>query len=286
MTTRPAGRFRRLPEWRVTRRSCIWLAGFCFSPSYAAFAQIDYRNLEDDRPTRIEDAYPIERHAFELMLPWRYERESGGNVHSFTPELSYGLLPNLQAGIKLPLAGADDGTERVWGMAGLKVFSLYNLNTESRSLPAVSLRAEGAFPVGGLAGEGTRVTLKGILTRSWGVTRLHANGAYTLGDDALPAAATEPAARWWYGLAVDRTLYRKSTLVVAELYSLKERDDAAVEVNVSLGVRRQLSPVHVIDLGVARRLSDAGPDLELTLGVSRAFAIAGLLPGAPGRATR
>ena len=286
MATRPAGRFPRVPEWRVRRRSGVVLAGFCLLPHSAAFAQIDYRNLEDDRPTRIEDAYPIERHAFEVMLPWRYERESGGNVHSFSPELSYGLLPNFQAGVKLPLAGADDGTERVWGAAGLRVFSLYNFNTESRSLPALSLRADAAFPVGGLAGEGTRFTLKGILTRSWGMTRLHANGAYTLGDDQLPAAAAEPAARWWYGLALDRTLYRKSTLVVAELYALKERDAAPVEVNVSLGVRRQLSPVHVIDLGVARRLSDEGPDLEVTLGVSRAFAIAGLLPGGPRGATR
>jgi hypothetical protein len=32
-------------------------------------AQIDYRNLDDHRPVRTEDAYPIERYAFELLIP-------------------------------------------------------------------------------------------------------------------------------------------------------------------------------------------------------------------------
>jgi hypothetical protein len=31
-------------------------------------AQMDYRNLDDDRPTRVEDAYPAERYAFELIV--------------------------------------------------------------------------------------------------------------------------------------------------------------------------------------------------------------------------
>jgi hypothetical protein len=43
-----------------------------------AAAQIDYRNLDDDRPTRVEDAYPAERYAFELLIPYRFERGRGG----------------------------------------------------------------------------------------------------------------------------------------------------------------------------------------------------------------
>jgi hypothetical protein len=33
-------------------------------------AQLDYRNLDDDRPTVTEDAYPVERYAFEFLLPY------------------------------------------------------------------------------------------------------------------------------------------------------------------------------------------------------------------------
>jgi hypothetical protein len=45
-------------------------------------AQIDYRNLDDERPVATEDAYPVERHAFELLTAYRYEHERGGaNLH-------------------------------------------------------------------------------------------------------------------------------------------------------------------------------------------------------------
>ena len=55
----------------------------------ALTAQIDYRNLDDDRPTLTEDAYPIERHAFEVLLPYRFERERGGaEAHLGELELS------------------------------------------------------------------------------------------------------------------------------------------------------------------------------------------------------
>jgi len=248
----------------------------------AAWGQIDYRNLDDDRPTLLEDAYPIERHAFEFLAPWRYGKDRhGGSVHAFIPELEYGLLPNLQLGLKLPIAGAvDEATPdagRDWGISGLRLFTLYNFNTESRVLPAFALRADATFPVGSLAGEGTRFTLKGIATRSWGRSRVHLNGAYTFGDDQ-PLAAAEAAHKWWYGVAADRTLFRQSMLLVAEVYALRSLSAEPVQVNASLGLRRQFTPYTVVDLGVGRRLrEDAGPDYEVTIGISRAFAIAGLI---------
>jgi hypothetical protein len=54
-------------------------------------AQIDYRNLDDERPLFSEDAYPIERYAFELLVPYRYEAEAGGErVHASVLELGSG----------------------------------------------------------------------------------------------------------------------------------------------------------------------------------------------------
>jgi hypothetical protein len=40
--------------------------------------QIDYRNLDDDRPLITEDAYPVERQAFEFLLPYAFLAEAGG----------------------------------------------------------------------------------------------------------------------------------------------------------------------------------------------------------------
>jgi hypothetical protein len=254
-------------------------AGLLIARPSGGHGQIDYRNLDDDRPTLIEDAYPVERYAFEFLAPWRFSRDRlGGSLHAFTPEIEYGILRNAHLGLKLPIAGTRESGDREWGISGLKVFALYNFNTESRFLPAVAIRTDLTFPVGSLAGEGTRVSVKAIATRSWGQYRLHLNGAYTFGRDR-PLAAAEGANKWWAGAAFDRTLYRRSMLLIGEVYLLRELAAEPVEVNASLGVRLQLTPYLVFDAGVARRLrKTAGPDLELTAGFARAFAIPGLLP--------
>lgn len=266
----------------MSRRNIVWrvllTAGCVLGRPGSVQAQIDYRNLDDDRPALIEDAYPVERYAFEFLAPWRYSRDRfGGTVHAFTPEIEYGLLRNAHLGLKLPIAGASEPGGRDWGISGLRFFALYNFNTETRLLPALSLRSDLSLPVGSLAGEGTRVTVKAIATRSWGGYRLHLNGAYTFGRDR-PLAVSEGANKWWAGAAVDRTLYRRSMLIIGEVYALRELSADPVEVNASLGVRLQLTPYMVFDAGVARRLRTTGPDLELTAGFSRAFALPGLLP--------
>lgn len=272
----------------MARPSPIWLpilaAILLMARPSSAHGQIDYRNLDDDRPTLIEDAYPVERYAFELLAPWRFSRDRlGGSLHAFTPEIEYGILRNGHLGLKLPVAGTRESGDREWGISGLKVFALYNFNTESRFLPAMAIRSDLTFPVGSLAGEGTRISVKAIATRSWGRYRLHLNGAYTFGGDR-PLAAAEGANKWWAGAAFDRTLYRRSMLLIGEVYLLRELAAEPVEVNASLGVRLQLTPYMVFDAGVARRLrKTAGPDLELTAGFSRAFAIPGLLPAGGAR---
>ncbi len=242
-------------------------------------AQIDYRNLDDDRPTRVEDAYPAERYAFELLVPYSFERErSGASVHASVLELAYGVLPNAQVGVKAPLAAVREGGTTVGSLSGLRAFALYNFNSEGPVVPAVSLRADMAFPVGALAGDETQVALKGILTRSWGPTRLHLNGAVRLGRDAA-GPVVDPLDRWWYGAAIDRTLFRQSLLLVGEVYAGRAVARAPVEVDASLGLRWQWRPTAVVDVGVARRLREGlGPDYAVTLGISNAFAIAGLMP--------
>ena len=259
--------------------SGIITAGWLMASPVAGHAQIDYRNLDDDRPTLIEDAYPVERYAFEFQAPWRFSRDRlGGSLHAFTPEIEYGILRNWHLGLKLPVAGTRESGDREWGISGLKVFALYNFNTESRLLPALAIRTDLTFPVGRLAGEGTRISVKAIATRSWGRYRLHVNGAYTFGGDR-PLAVAEPANKWWAGAAFDRTLYRRSILVIGEVYALRSVSAEPVQVNASVGLRAQVTPYLVFDAGIARRLKKTtGPDLELTAGFSRAFAIAGLLP--------
>jgi len=241
-------------------------------------AQLDYRNLDDDRPVTIEDAYPLERHAFELLSSWRYARHPGrSGAHVFVAELEYGFLRNAHVGVKLPLAGLHALGRWEWGLSGLRVFGLYNLNTESPWLPALSVRVDGVFPVGELAGDRTRVSFKGIATRSFGRGRIHLNGGMSVGEQNLLAAA-EGAWDWYAGAAADHSFIRSSTLLVGELYAVRYDASHPVELNAAAGIRYQWTPYTVLDVGVGRRLRKEGPEFELTFGVSRAFAIAGLMP--------
>jgi hypothetical protein len=245
-------------------------------------AQIDYRNLDDDRPVVTEDAYPVERYALELLAPYRFEDEAGGGqLHTVVPEAAYGIARNTQIGVKLPLAGADEGTGTDWGLAGLRVFGLYNFNTETRWLPAISIRADASFPVGSLAGDGSRFALKAIATRSWGRMRAHLNASRGFGsEDALSVA--EPLSRWSASLAVDRTFFRSSFLLIGEIATSQSIEGAPTAVNASLGGRWQWTPTLVLDAGITRRLrSETGPDIAVTLGLSHAFAIRALLPRGP-----
>lgn len=247
-----------------------------------ATAQTDYRNLDDERPVFTEDAYVLERYAFELVAPYRFEAGAAGtDVHTVSPELAYGLLPNLQVGVEAPLSALDQGGGTRWGLAGLELFALYNFNTESAGLPAFGLRAGVQTPVGELAGDVARVTVRVIATRSFGRTRMHLNAARSIGSES-GLSPVDAGPRWIYSAAADHSLLRSSLLVVAEAAALRRVSGAPVELNLAAGFRWQWTPTVVLDAGVARRLRrEAGPDLALTLGLTHTFALPGLMPRRP-----
>jgi hypothetical protein len=245
-------------------------------PTGGLTAQTDYYNTDAGRPLRVEDAYPLERHAFELQLaPLRLERARGGSYSwEVEPELAYGILPGAQLEIGFPLVHVDDPAgDGITALAGIHAGALYNLNTESRTIPAMALAAAALFPVGGLAAERTEVTVTGLATRTLPGARLHLNGGYTFGDG-------EDRSGWLAGLAVDHTWPLQAILVGADVYAEWRGSDPAWVAEA--GVRFQSSPQLALDLGVGRRLN--GPeegDWFFTVGAARSFALRALLPGRP-----
>ena len=128
-------------------------------------------------------------------------------------------------------------------------------------------------PAGTLAGDRTLLSLKAIATRTFGLTRLHLNGAWTFGTSATEGPRLEAPPRWFAGAAVDYTFFRSSLLLVGEVTASQDYDGAPVGVIAGAGARWQWTPTLVLDAGVARRLTgNAGPDLEVTAGLSHAFA--------------
>lgn len=243
-----------------------------------AAAQTDYYNTDKGRPVRVEDAYPVERHAFEMQLaPLKLEREAGGVYHwEVAPEVAWGVLPRTQIEVGFPLAYVDAGAGgKASGLAGIEVAALYNLNNETRTLPALAIAADVLLPVGGLGPDRVYPTLKGIATRTFSRARFHVNAEYTLGPD--PAEVGE-ASRWMAGIAVDRTFPIRSLLVTADLFAEQALDsDESLAWTAEAGLRYQTSPQFNVDLGIGRRFAGDEQGWSFTVGVAHAFALRSML---------
>ena len=256
------------------------LPGLAAMIATRASAQIDYRNLDDDRPVAVEDAYPLERYAFEWLGAYRFTRlGEGRGQHLFVSEIAYGLARGAEMGIKAPFTAKTGGGGTEAGLAGLRVFALYNLTTERPSLPGAAIRLDWTAPLGSQAGRGGAVMIQALATRSFGRNRVHLNAGAALARGSEPAAA-EAIPRWRAGLAVDRTLLRSSTLLLAAATAEQDSEGADIAMAAAAGFRRQVAPALVLDAGVSWAFQrGAAPRPALTVGLSHAFAIAGLMPG-------
>lgn len=223
-----------------------------------ASAQTDYYNTDKGRPLHVEDAYPIERRAFEIQAaPLRLERGAAGVYHwTVEPEIAYGIMPRTQVEFGLPLSFIDAGGTRQSGVSGLDLSVLYNLNVET-SIPALGLGASALLPVGALAPDDPYFSFKGIATRTFTWARFHLNGEYTLGD-APSATRTAPveATRWSAGVAADRAFPLRSLLMGAELLVQQPLIESEEQLLIAgTGIRYQLSPRWAIDGGIGKRLT-------------------------------
>jgi len=282
---------------RALLASAFALASLCASAAHAG-AQTDYYNTDRGRPVYIEDAYTTERYAFELKLaPARMEWMDGAASWEIEPELAYGLLPRTHVEVGVPIAfSADERVAQRKGVAGLEVSLMHNFNTETRTLPALALRADVLAAVGPRAPERTYATLTGMLTRTFRVMRIHLNGQVTAG--ARPTFAPSPSSRlsprsedptvnaeqlsrWLAGLAIDKTFPLHAVLLTAELFARRPLVDTIddLELIAGAGIRLQTSPTLALDLGVGRRVDSADGPWHVTFGSAYAFSVRSLMPG-------
>src|ERR1043166_8399789 len=244
-----------------------------------AAAQIDYRNLDDERPVVVEDAYPIERYAFELLGAYRFARlPGGGGLHVWIPELSYGVAKATSIGVKAPFAAATRRGASGFGLAGVRAFGLVNLTTERPSLPGLALRLDGTLPAGGQAGRGVAIMIQALATRSFGRNRLHLNAGGGLTQAEEPGAAEE-IPRWRARLAPDRAVVRRRMLLIGGAPGGAEARGARAIIPGGAGFRRQVTPTLVVDAGFSWAVQrGAGPRPGLTAGLSHASPIAARPP--------
>jgi hypothetical protein len=169
---------------------------------------VEYRNLDGGRPVRVEDAAPTERHALDLDLTTlRFDWLSLGRERLLIePRMAYGILPNTEFSIRVPVFFRERGQSPRAGISGIGIGAMRELRLESRRLPALGLAAETFLPVG-LNRVRPSYSAKALATRSFAVGRLHLNASYgsftirqrpnlvvspTCGQPGLPACPDLP----------------------------------------------------------------------------------------------
>lgn len=273
-------------------RAAAWASTLTLIVVRSVSAQTDFYNTDRGRPIQIEDAYATERYALELKLaPVRLERSDAALYRwGVEPEIAYGILPRTHIEVGVPLSYSELGTQKRSGVMGIDVSLLHNFNIETRTLPALAVRADLLAPVGNLAPAHPYATFTGLATRTFRWARFHVNGQYTAGPNGdrtatptdIAAAGSAELSRWLAGVAVDKTYPLKSLLVTAALYArapLSARAAAAPEWNAGTGARYQMNPTLALDAGFGRRLNGDDRGWYVTFGTAYAFGIAALFPG-------
>lgn len=260
----------------MTRRTWGFLA--IAACSFTPALTVDHSNLDEGRPVRVEDPYPVSQGEIAVELgPEFISRRRRGEQAAFEFSVNYGAAPNLQLEIETGLftdPHAKEGPLPDQERSGdVRIGALYNLNQETRTVPALGVKLKANLPTG-IDSSGMDAEAKILITKSIGRLSLHANASFRRLD------GTEPGER---GTLYDHALGmswplgapgRTRTLLVADLFVEQAgRHDEPNTAGAEAGIRRQLTRRVVLDAGVGSELR--GPEdrnaLTATAGVSIAF---------------
>lgn len=240
------------------RHSLRLLVALFLLLSYQRAWALDHDNLDKNRPLRLEDAYPIAKGEIALEGGSRFvDGRQGRTRFVFQPQILFGAFYNTQIEV-----GGDLFTEPT-SIAGteksgdLRVGALYNLNTETLSLPALAVKFDLEFP-SGVRSRGVDGTLAGILTRSFGRWRTHLNAEYTVVGSAR---GTERNGLYRLAAGVSYPLgypMRFRETLIADVFTRQsELSGRRNPTGVEVGLRHQFSSRIVLDGGIGTEF--AGP---------------------------
>jgi hypothetical protein len=233
---------------------------------------IDHKNLDENRPIRLEDAYPISSGEIAVEAGGGFKLARRGASRGFFPiELLYGALPNLQIGIGSVLFTDPREIADRPKSGDLHLGALYNFNQETLSLPAIALKLGVDGPTG-IGGRGYGVEVKGIVTKSIERLSLHFNTGYEFVTDLKDG---ERDGR--YGLAlgfsypVGAPQFTRATLVGDVFAEQASRRGEGTTVGAEVGLRYQLTPRIVWDLGVGTEFAESGDRSRFFVGTGFSF---------------
>jgi hypothetical protein len=235
---------------------------------------IDHKNLDEGRPLRLEDAYPIATGeiAVETGAAFTLQRK-GPNRGVFPVQILYGVAPNLhvEVGTTLSTNPHELGSQSKSG--DLELSGLYNFNAETLAVPAFGAKLSVNLPTG-IDSSGVDVKMKGLVTKSFDRLSVHFNAAYEFlngtrhderdGRYELVLGASYP---------VGAPQHTRTTLIGAVFTEQAVQTGESNAVGAEIGFRYQLTPRIVIDAGVGTEFAGPADRSRLfgTVGISMGF---------------
>lgn len=219
---------------------------------------IDHSNLDDGRPLRVEDAYPI------AHGEWAVEAGAGLTVPKSGPtrgvfpvEVLYGALPNFHVRLGSTLSTDPHEIDDQTKSGDLQLSGLYNFNQETLTLPAFGLKASVNFPTG-VDSAGVDGEIKGLVTKSAGRVSFHFNPAYQF-LSGTGSKERDGIYQFVLGASYPVGAPRHTRLVaLADVFTEQSvRRGASNVFGGEIGVRYQLTARTVLDAGIGSEF--AGP---------------------------
>jgi hypothetical protein len=219
-------------------------------PANTAYA-IDHDNLDEGRPLRLEDAYPIAAGEWALETGAAVSTPRKSRTRGLFPaEVLYGLAPNLQVSLRTTLITDPKRIEEQTKSGDLQLSGLYNFNQETLRLPAFGLRATVNLPTG-TASSGVDFRIKGLVTKSMGRLSIHFNSAYEVFSGTAPF---ERDGRYGLDLGASYPVGAPKhtlTTLLGDVFTEQapRRGDPQIA-GAEIGLRHQLTPWTVLDAGI------------------------------------
>ena len=258
----------------------VFCLSVMLSVPMSVIAQDDFRHVDEGRPIRIRDAYPIKFMEWEWEIGTSAELAEGGNYETAgVIEFKLGIARNFELGIETHSALTREAGVSRSGVEEFATHLLFNLNQEGVSMPAFAIRGDLiAAGVGAVGRQDPAAAIKGIATRTLGGWRAHVNAGYKW------ASALDGGDYWMGGVALDRALGLSSRVLLGDIYVEIPADGRKARVWLDFGSRLQMTKTLVLDAGISARLDewvDGNSNIGITVGLSRNFGFGSLVAVPP-----
>ncbi|WP_408096176.1 hypothetical protein ACJVC5_14145 [Peredibacter sp. HCB2-198] len=227
----------------------------------------DVMNLNNDMPTHLEDATPIDEHSFDIQYSAVLEKKDP-DVLRHRPNLRYGATEDLQLEGEATIFSG--GNEKDSGQTDLGI--LYRLNHSENYFPEISLSPVAIFPTGkGMDSMlySIRVNLTTTLEGNSKVpiTQLHFN--YQLEHNSS-ASSGERTDRSIYTFGFGRLIFNETALICDALFE-SEREKSDYTYLLETGLHHHLGKKYFIGLSIGVGLGASDVDGQGLLAFEKQF---------------